>query len=817
MKTIYKALIAATALACISSANAEDDLDFLFDDEDSFEEVESSPEPQNSASNAEAESSSSTPQQQVAEDDLAEEPDSDVEQIAEAEEPEEALVAKSNRRVIEEVVVTAQKREESLSDVPLSVSALDGEAMKDANIENMNDLTLYTPNVKFNVTPNSNFVTMRGLGTGENRGFEQAVGLAVDGVYYGRSDYLLSAMLDMERVEVLRGPQGTLFGKNTIAGALNVVTGNPEDEFRGNLEILSGAYNQKRYRAMVTAPITDSMGFRFAIIDEVKEGSIYNTTLDRMEGDLDNTAWRAKFAWNPSDVFSLTLGFDHNRVGQTGAAYQLSAATDESLATYRNSDPQTETNLDYVSSTDAPLAGGRRRMQGGYFQFDWDIGEYTMTGIGGHSELDIFQYVDADFSATPFLTFFNVDTYNQQQVELRMVSPANDFEWVAGVFYFQSHYQPNNTIEVNGSGLVGVPITIPGAPTDDATYKTLDQITKSAAIFGQSTWYMTERLALITGLRYTQEKKTGDMSLTFQNTGATQQAVLGEEEYVAFEQRTEKEWTPKISLKFDATEEIMTFFAIAKGFKGGGFNAESPTDQSIQFEPEDALTIELGTKMSLFGGAMNLNMGLFNTDFNNLQVSVFNGTGFVVGNAATAVTRGLEMDGLWLLGERTTLTFSLGLTDAKYAEYTDGPCQADGELGPRERDTTGDGNCNFQDLTGQTLHRAPKVNGNVGFDYAIPFNNNGIDLVFGGSALYQDDYFLNLDLDPLDEQKAYWQYNGRVAVRSQDDAWTVSLNARNLTNELVQMEGADVPIFEGDHFSRVDLPRTASVELRLNF
>jgi outer membrane receptor protein involved in Fe transport len=328
---------------------------------------------------------------------------------------------------------------------------------------------------------------------------------------------------------------------------------------------------------------------------------------------------------------------------------------------------------------------------------------------------------------------------------------------------------------------------------------------------------MTDRLALITGLRYTHEKKTGNLSLEFLNTGAAQQAVLGEEEYEAFEQRTEKEWTPKVSLKFDVTDEIMTFFAVAQGFKGGGFNAESPTDQTIQFEPENALTIELGTKMSLFGGAMNLNMGLFNTDFENLQVSVFNGTGFVVGNAANAVTRGFEMDGLWLLGERTTLTFSLGLTDAKYASYTDGPCQADGELGERERDTTGDGNCNFQDLTGQTLHRAPKVNGNVGFDYAIPFNNRGMDIVFGGSALYQGDYFLNLDLDPLDAQEAYWQYNARVAARSQDDTWTVSLNARNLSNELVQMEGADVPIFEGDHFSRVDLPRTASVELRMNF
>jgi iron complex outermembrane receptor protein len=816
LKTICKALIASAAIGYISLVHA-DELDFLFEDEESSEQTESPPE---SRSTSQEDPSGSDQSKSESSDESAD-PDLDAEQgdkladAADVQKADKEPVQRSNRRVIEEVVVTAQKREESINDVALSVSALDGEAMKDANIENMNDLTLYTPNVKFNVTPNSNFVTMRGLGTGENRGFEQAVGLAVDGVYYGRSDYLLSALLDMERVEVLRGPQGTLFGKNTIAGALNVVTGNPEEEFRGNLEILSGAFNQHRYRGMVTAPITDTMGFRFAIIDEEKDGFIYNTTLDRMESNLDNTAWRAKFAWHPSDVFSLTISMDHNRIGQIGAGYQLTAATDESLTTYQTNDPQTETNLDYVSSTDAPLAGGSRRMQGGYFHMDWDVGEYTLTAIGGHSELDVFQYVDADFSPTEFLTFFNIDTYNQQQGELRMISPPGDFEWVAGLFYFQSHYVVNNTIEVDANGFIGAPIPIPGI--DDATYKTLDQITKSSAIFGQSTWYMTDRLALITGLRYTQEKKTGDMSLDFLSTGVTQQAILGEEEYETFEMRAEKEWTPKVSLKFDVTEEIMTFAAIAQGFKGGGFNAESPTDKFIQFEPENALTFEIGTKMSLLGGAMNINMGLFHTDFENLQVSVFNGTGFVVGNAANAVTRGLEMDGLWLLGERTTLTFSLGLTDAKYASYTDGPCQADGKVGERERDTNGDGNCNFQDLTGETLHRAPKVNGNIGFDYSIPFNNSGIDIVFGGSALYQSDYFLNLDLDPLDFQEAYWQYNARVAARSQDDSWTVSLNARNLSNEIVQMEGADVPIFEGNHFAKVDLPRTASVELRINF
>lgn len=824
---------------------AADDFDFLFEEEPAAEA-----EYGDEQTATEEEGASAA----VGVDRAEIEPDSELGGGQSGETQSKPTAAQTRKRpVIEEVIVTAQKRAENIRDVPISVSALDGETLKANNVANMNDLSLYTPNVKFQVTPNSTFINIRGLGTGENRGFEQSVGLVIDGVYYGRGDFMLGGTLDMARIEVLRGPQGTLFGKNTIAGALNVSTGQPENEFHGDVDAMTGAFNHQRYRAAITGPITDTLAWRFAYQDETRDGYIYNTAVDEFHADLKNQMGRGKLLWQPSENFSATLGMDINEVAQRGDGYQISHVFGDHQSVYDSADDQAESDGDnFQNSMDDERSGGTRDMQANTLNISWDIGDFNITSITGLATMDVRQDVDADFSAHRFLFLGYVDEYRQFSQELRFTSAPGDIEYVAGLYYFSSDFKVNTSIEAYGEGAgpfigpafgapsVGGPLlggqvggVILGPIVDGASRKFFDQDATAMAAFGQATWYATDRLALIAGLRYGVETKEVTMRLNHEGQTILFEQILGEEEYDTSDGsfsrddvvREETELSPKFSMKFDFNDDINAYATYAKGFKSGGFNAQAPTRNALQFEPENAVTYEVGSKMRLLDGGMTLNIGLFNTDFQNLQVTIFNGTQFVVGNAANAVTRGLEFDGMWLPFENAALTFSGGYTDATYGDYKDGPCWADGDgtagPNPRERqeggnpvDPTDNGQC-FQDLSGQALSRAPKWNGSLGFDYSVNVPNVSWRLLSGINVLYQSDTFLNLDNDPLDTQPATTQINAKIGIAGRDDDWSLTIHGRNLTDEVVYLESADVPLLEGDHFNRQDLPRTIGAEFRL--
>jgi outer membrane receptor protein involved in Fe transport len=834
MRSWFRCTVAATVfVAGLGPVVADEEFDFLFTEE---------------AAETSADDSASAAESASVSDDSESVDASDTEESAANTSASNQASAASKRPVIEEVIVTSQKRAENIRDVPISVSALDGEALKTNNIANMNDLSLYTPNVKFQVTPNSTFINIRGLGTGENRGFEQSVGLVIDGVYYGRGDFMLGGTLDMSRIEVLRGPQGTLFGKNTIAGALNIATGQPENEFHGDVDAMTGDFNHQRYRGAITGPLTDTLSWRLAFQDETRDGYIFNTAVDEFHANLDNQMARAKLLWEPTDNFSATLGFDVNEVSQRGDGYQISHVVGDHLEVYQSADPEAEADgNNFQASTDDERSGGTREISGQTLNLSWDIGDYNLTAITGLADMDVRQDVDADFSAHRFLFLGYLDTYEQFSQELRLTSPPGDIEYVAGLYYFRSRFKVNTSIEsyadgapiflgpafgapAAASGILSGPLggivgTLTGPIIDDASRKSFDQTATAWAGFGQATWYVTDRWSLIGGLRYGKETKDVDMKLTFDNTGLLYSQILGEAPYDVQDSRTETDFSPKFSTKFDFNDDINVYATYAEGFKSGGFNAQAPTDENIQFEPEEATTYELGSKMRLLDGAMTLNIGLFSTDFNNLQVTIFNGTQFIVGNAATARTQGFEFDGMWLPFENAMMTFSGGFTDATYVSYPDGPCWADGdgEAGPNPRERSEpiestpdptDSQC-FQDLSGEPLTRAPKWNGSLGFDYGFSVPNLSWRLITGLNFLYQSETFLNLDNDPLDLQEATTQINAKIGVAGRDEDWFFTIHGRNLTDEIVYLEAADVPLLEGDHFNRQDLPRTISAEFRL--
>lgn len=740
--------------------------------------------------------------------------------------PETASAEKSSSPRLDEIVVTAQKRAENIRDVPISVSAIDSETMKNANVEDMNDLSKMTPNVRIVVRPTTTFLNIRGLGTGENAGFEQSVGLVIDGVYYGKAAYINDAFIDLARIEVLRGPQGTLFGKNTIAGAMNITTGTPAHEWGGELDMMMGELEHMRVRAVLNAPIwEDVIAARAAFAREKRDGYMYNTTRALDETKLDKSNGRIK-ALVEIGGLDITASYARSLIKQNGNGYQLTVAGDDVLTAYQLFDSEVEGNIDFVGSRNHP-SFSRQISDTITLNANYDIADHTLTLIGGWSQYDFEMEVDADFGPSPFLVLLSDSSYEQSSVELRVVSPPGALEYVGGLYYFESTLDSLGGVDVFKFGdptqsvldLLGpdalnallAPV-LGGGPlpaiTAEEQRKAFNQSQSSYAAFGQATWYFTEDIAFVGGLRVSYEEKTVNMVHTVEGVGGAPAiifpAVNSAENYTSNLTRSEWDISPKASIKYDWDDETMLYATYARGFKGGGFNEASYVAADLEFEAEVADTFEAGVKARLLDGGMTANIGLFWTKFDNLQVAIFNGTQFIVGNAAKATTRGVEWDVAYLPLEDLMLTFNGGFTDASYDSFPDGPCTAE----------SGENAC---DLGGKELARAPKWNGNLGAQWGIPLGNLPFGLFLATDLLYQGDTFLTSDLDPRDFQEAYVQWNAGLGVKDVDGAWQFTVFGRNLTDEIILIEASDVPVFTGSHWGLIDQGRTVRAEFRVNF
>ncbi|MGB1087003.1 MAG: TonB-dependent receptor, partial [Alphaproteobacteria bacterium] len=339
---------------------------------------------------------------------------------------------------IPEIVVTAQKRAENLYEVPLSVSAIGRDALAERNVEKLDDIGQLTPNVDIAALPRSTYVRIRGLGSGDNKGFEQSIGLFVDGIYQGRAEYLNDAMLDIEQIEVLRGPQGTLFGKNTVAGALNITTANPGDDFEVWGSALMGEFSQMRLQGAVNAPvIEDAVNVRLAGKRNLRDGFIYNRTLNRDEANIDKYYFRGKVALVAIENLEVIAGFDLSKIKGRGNGYQLSALAEPATTLYTTFDPDVETDItDFETSLDYP-GFVKRDTQAATLTANWELGEHTLTLVGGWSSYTFEVSDDVDFGPAPLLSFLYDDEYDQYSAELRIVSPAKRLSYVAGAYWFR--------------------------------------------------------------------------------------------------------------------------------------------------------------------------------------------------------------------------------------------------------------------------------------------------------------------------------------------------------------------------------------------
>lgn len=731
--------------------------------------------------------------------------------------------------MLEEIVVTAQHRSESLQDVPISVNAMSGEAIQETGVTDMESVTASLPSVTVTKTLSGDQLMIRGVGSGGNPGFQQSVGTFIDGIYMGKGQQSRSKFLDIERFEVLRGPQSIYFGNNTIGGAMNIITKKPGDELEGfataYIEPSDGEYN---FEGAVGGPISDSLGVRVALSHTELEGYMNNQTKDKNTPNQEGDTGRIVLAWTLSEEFDATFKGEVSRFEQDGenaqvvgcpppAPFHGAVSCSPAVVNTPGFEDDFDTNLQ---------TGGIGAPAGTFFDeqrneldtenyvltMNWQLGGHTLTSITGLSSYDSLRIVDVDLGPNAVLASRRTEEFEQASQEVRLLSPADEaFSYILGAYYQTDEFDFGYD-QLRNFG--------PTAAFSVASKEEVD----NWSVFGSFTWNISDTVRTTLGLRYTEVDKKARhqqqrLSIDLSAPGPAQLGFLGSkgiDDHDFGNSRTDEDLTPSINVQWDVTSDVMLYASFAQGFKAGGFDPlvqNASTNQpggGYAFEPEQVDAWELGAKSTLLDGAMELNLALFRSEYQDLQVTTFNvvTTAFNVGNAATSITQGLEVDGRWAVTDELTVNFALMLLDASYEEYEGGTCTIFQSL------NAGPG-C-VQDLSGDELVYAPNYAGNIGFEYVRPVSED-LEVRANLTVNFTDGYSYVGDNDPRYFQDAYEKLDLRVALADADGSWEVALVGKNLTDEFTAHYGGDLPAGYAAGYKYLDRPRTVALQARYNF
>lgn len=539
----------------------------------------------------------------------------------------------SHAQQLEEMIVTAQKRAESLQDVPISVTAMHGEKLQDAGIPNMAALADYVPNLHIASASVNTNIYMRGIGSGNNQAFEQSVGMYIDGIYMGRGRQYRAGFLDVERVEVLRGPQGTLFGKNTVAGAVNITSrsAEPGEEFNGEIAASLESHDGQIYEGYLSGSLTDTLGARVAFKYRETDGYVENTFLNEDEGQTEEASYRISLSWIPTDNLSVGFKYTNTDFERTGApsATQLyldpvsRAELFPNLGTFGQlgylltdvfyPEINEESKKDFTTYKDNGY--GQSQSDGigiGKYpdsndeefntyglHIDYDFAGLTLTSITGYTDYEYKDGVDVDWLPLQFIHRDDDQEFDQVSQEFRITSPGGEFfDYVAGAYYESSElsFDRRVTVDVNIDGLVPALLGIPSAlliatqglygPEQFGRNHIYELDSDSWAVFAQGTFNLSDTLRVTLGLRYTEEEKEvqSDQFLSDTITGigepsnsyfnaAVQAGEFNNYAYNYQDDRETDKWIPSVNVQWDVGADTMLYASFSQGFKSGGFTS----------------------------------------------------------------------------------------------------------------------------------------------------------------------------------------------------------------------------------------------------
>lgn len=759
--------------------------------------------------------------------------------------------ASAQELLLEEIVVTAQKRAESLQDVPIAVSAVSGEKIVEAGIQGMEDLSAYVPNFNLFISPGGGSparIFIRGIGSGNNLAFEQSVGMFIDGVYTGRSQQYLVPFLDVASVEVLKGPQGALFGKNTVAGAMIINSARPTDELEGELRVHHEfEYGTQEYVGMVSGPLSDRLSGRLAAKYRDAGGYMDNLARNTEEPEVESMGLRGSLLFDASDNVQVYGKLEYSEVERTGANGQLTNIDGSFRGIIQHRDALTPLEDaqfdDKTTSNSFRPEGADLESLNATVQVDWDLGNLTLTSLTSYSEYDTVTILDGDFSNILFLEQSPDEQFEQFSQEIRLSSPGGEtIDYIVGAYFESQDLSALTFTDFNLASLSAQ--NIPGSPVPAIALGIsvpYEQESETTAVFGQVSWNFADDWSITAGLRYSDDEKDsalGTMLTDFQSTEPLSDFftrivatnLLQRVEFDIADERSSSNLSYSANLAWDYSDNGMAYLRIARGYKTGGFNAafsvsaatplmpgEVPED--YEYDDEEVNSIELGAKMTFLDGAAELNIAAFHTELKDLQVSSFVDSGFIVGNAAESTSKGVEAEMRWAAAPFLNFSLSLAYLDSVYDDFPGAPCTsaqllsddpvAAGCIGFTPA-TPGAGLTN---LAGEVAGRAPEISGTFIGNLILPVADT---MLFRASVDVQYEDEVN-ERTSQNFQGSYYKVNARLGLASKEQTWAVALIGKNLTDEITFGNGAGVGFFTGSHFKNRQEPRTVALDLTYRF
>lgn len=664
--------------------------------------------------------------------------------------------AESEALVLEEVLVTARKRQESLQDVSVAVSAVSNAALADAHIRNSTELTKLVPSLTLGLGNGESFV-IRGVGTQAfSAGVEPSVSSMIDGVVLGRSSQSFMQLVDIARVEVLRGPQGTLFGKNSSAGVVHFITQDPGTEFES--EVTGTAIERGEYRigATVSGPITDSLGARLTYGGVRDDGYLTNVYDGKKYGGGDTDTVRLKFLWALTQDLEFKWTSDYAREKDAASVRPLRIVNDPDIAQEMlpvvASEENYRVNLDGEIYKDVDTYGHS-------LEVNWDVGDYTLTSITAYREFEQDSSADNDGRPTNPVNFTQVNNQGSDQFtqELRLSSPVSgSLYYVAGLYAYLQTAEQTLT-----RGIFGIP-----------TSADLSVDTTNYAAFGELTYEFTDVIRGLVGARYTYDKLEYEHMRvgTFPPTSAP------------FSDGTDDtDFSGKLSLEWDASDEAMAYVTYAEGYKGQAYNVAYGTTPPLEpVAPELSTSYELGLKSRLLEGRLILNTALFYTQYDDFQgqtqIDDGDNTAFFLTNAGEVRTQGLELDFTGLVSQNLTIFGGLSLIDATIEKFENGPCSQ----GQKYRGECPTGS---QDLSGGELPFSPDWKASLNANYTIPIATMPFDLIVKLAYQGQGDVLTDISQDEYTVQDTYHVFDLALTMDARDGNWDTTIFVKNIADE----------------------------------
>jgi iron complex outermembrane receptor protein len=735
---------------------------------------------------------------------------------------------------LEEVLVTAQKRSESLTDVPISIGVMTAEALSKTGVRQLREVAEFVPNFTVsNGNDSSTAIRIRGVGTNtRNIGFDTRVGVYVDGVYMGQSLAQNLDILDLERIEVVRGPQGTQFGRNTVAGAINLISNKPTDEFELQLLGEVGNYSSHRVGAVINVPFSDNLAGRFSFIDHARDGLVDNITTGTKHNERDGTSLRGQLAWTGENV-TATLAADYlesDRVSFFG----------EAVSDWSGSVPNTEApgRFDIASNIDN---SEEREIWGTSLNLDVALGEYSLSSITAYRDNSINRGQDTDHSSQDLLRVEYPDDYKQITQEFQLFSPDEGrLKYVAGLFLYREEASSSRKAIVGPEiGTVFSVLAPPLAPAGplfaDSFAGTFGDVdTDSWAVYLNGTYDISDRWTLGFGVRYTEEEREVDYDLVGSvvdigisvPTAAVFGVAVGPVDPATGlttlnfqDTKNYDDLSPMLSLSYALNEATNVYLKYSEGFKSGGFNVDFVSGDlladGIDFDPETVESWELGIKGETEDRKLRYSLIGFRMEFQDYQLNQFiqlsnNTSAITIQNAASVISEGLEAEVTWYPTQQFMVQAAVGYNDATFDSFPGGGSA---------RNPEGVG----ADLAGNKLPGAPELSSALALQYNMPMSGMNGDLVARLDWTYTDDFYTTEDNIAVaapgssiewGQVESYSLVNGRVGFESGDN-WTVYLWGRNLLDEEFSYSWpgdflGTLANFPGD-------PRTYGVEVTYNF